>query len=545
MINFKEIFKKNITLYICVILICILFFGFIYGFRVLNPNYVDWIFADAGDISQHYVGWKAYRLGAWTFPVGVVNTVSYPTYISVIHTDSIPLLAFLFKLVSFCLPKTFQYLGLYGLICFVLQGIFSFRILRKYVDSKLVLFISMIFFMIVPSMLFRMFYHTALASHWLIILALETIYLYDEFRDGKKIYWLWGIISFLTVTVHLYYLVMCGIILVGYIVMDIINSKKIRKSIILLGIYILVALITLWIFGGFVNLGKSDNFGFGLFSYNLNGLINSQGYSFFVSPLPMLSEQYEGFSYLGLGVIILSLIALFLGIRWFIKDGISSYKGMIISFVVIGVLCTFVALSPQAYFGEKLIYDLKLPKFILNFWGTFRSTGRFIWPLIYIITITSIVILVKRLKYKTVLIILSICALVQVRDMWEYLADTREYYSKKVVMNDKSIIKNTYMNQIGSDKNISLLVLVSKDLSDSDKIYYADWALSHGKSVNKFHFARQSFDDLLLKNTKKYLNKKSDDMVFLFTTKRECLSYELNCYKVNNNLVLGYVKELG
>ena len=303
-------------------------------------------------------------------------------------------------------------------------------------------------------------------------------------------------------------------------------------------------MITLWIFGGFVNLGKSDNFGFGLFSYNLNGLVNSQGYSFFVSPLPMLAEQYEGFSYLGLGVIILSLIALFLGIRWLIKEGISSYKGIVISFVVIGVLCTFVALSPQAYFGDKLIYDLKLPKFILNFWGTFRSTGRFIWPLIYIITFTSIVIVVKRLKYKTVLIIFSICALIQVRDMWEYLADTRGYYSREVVMKDKSVVENVYMNKIGKDKTIDLLVLASKDFNDSDKIYYADWALSHGKNVNIFHFARQSFDDLLLKNTKKFLNKKSDDMVFLFTTKRECLTYELNCYKVNNDLVLGYVNVL-
>ena len=545
MIKIRELLKKDITLYFLVALLCSFIFGCIYGFKILNPTYIDWIFERVGDISQHYVGWEAYRLGRWTFPIGVTNMVSYPTYISVMHTDSIPILAFFFKLVSFLLPKTFQYLGLYGFICFILQGILCSRIIKYYTDSKLYIIVSTVFFTIVPSMLFRMFYHTALASQWLLLLAFESIFLYDKYNN-KKIYVLWAIIGFLVVTIHLYYLVMCGIILIGYIVMDILETKKLKRSIILLGIYIVVALITLWLLGGFVNLGKSDNFGFGLFSYNLNGLINSQGYSYFLNPLPMLGEQYEGFSYLGFGVIILSIIALGLGIRWLMKDRkiFKRRKNLIICLLVISVICTFVALSPDVYWGENLLYRVPLPSFILNIWGIFRSTGRFIWPVIYIITLVSIIVVMKRLNYKTALIILSLCALIQVRDIYQFLIDTHDFYSHRIEFSERDELShNRYLNKVISN-NINLVVMVSKDFYTDKEIMYADWALNHGMMVNRFHFARQSFDDTLLKNTNAYLEKKDKNTIFLFTTKRECLAYELNCYKINNDLSLGYINKL-
>ena len=364
--NSKQIKKKEVSreiyepkeesyrwCYISIISIITLIFCGIYGVRILNPGNVDWIFASTGlrvDIQVHYIGWEAFRLGNWSFPfAGLTNMLSYPLNISAIHTDCIPILAVFFKLISFMLPKTFQYLGLYGLLCFILQGIISANIVKKFTDSKLNIVVVSVLFAIVPSMIFRLFYHTALASQWLLLLSLETLFLYSDFQRGKKIYVMWGIISFLVSSIHIYYLLMCGIILVGYILLDILNTKKVWRSIILLIIYLLVAAFTIWILGGFDGISSNDTFGFGLFSYNLNGLVNSQGWSVFLKALPMQGEQYEGFSYLGLGVILLNIISIILIIMWYRKDkeDLKQYRNLFISLLVISFISLVVSLSPK------------------------------------------------------------------------------------------------------------------------------------------------------------------------------------------------------
>lgn len=45
--------------------------------------------------------------------------------VSVLYTDSIPLFAIFFKALSPLLPETFQYFGLFGLMCYMLNGGFA------------------------------------------------------------------------------------------------------------------------------------------------------------------------------------------------------------------------------------------------------------------------------------------------------------------------------------------------------------------------------------------------------------------------------------
>jgi len=533
--------------YFIITIAIVLLFLMVYGIRVLIPTDTGWIFTDSGDILQHYVGWEAFRYGKWLFPIGLTNMVSYPINVSVVFTDSIPILAVFFKLISFMLPKTFQYLGFYGLLCFVLQGILAAKIFKKYTDSKTNVIIASILFAIIPSMIFRMFYHTALASQWLILLALETLFLYDEFNEGKKIYYIWGIISFLVSTIHLYYLLMCGIILLGYILLDILHTKKFKKSLILLGIYLSVALFFIWLLGGFTNLSGNDDFGFGLFSYNLNGLINSQGWSVFFDELPMTSYQYEGFSYLGLGVIILIVISIILSIIRFIKDRtiFKSHKNIIFSLCLISIISVFVAISPKVYLGDNLLFEMKLPSFINDLWAIFRSTGRFIWPVIHILMLISIIIIFKNLNWKYSLFILLFCTGVQILDIGSKLSDIHEFYNKSYSINEEyNLYENDYLGRIANNENINTLVFVSDDFYDSDLMIFSDWALNNSMKTNRFHFARQSFDDILMKNSVKLLENKDESVVFLFTTLDECTSYGLYCYNVPYNYYLGYINSL-
>ncbi|MCI8620626.1 MAG: hypothetical protein HFJ50_02100 [Clostridia bacterium] len=135
----KELIKKhqNLLLIILVAFIGMLVFVFVYGFDVLNVTNDEWLY-NAEDLKQHYYGWVFFRNADWTFPIGLFDTLSYPNYASIIFTDSVPLFAIFFKVISGILPETFQYFGIFGLLCYILQGIFAFILLRKYIDNKIV-----------------------------------------------------------------------------------------------------------------------------------------------------------------------------------------------------------------------------------------------------------------------------------------------------------------------------------------------------------------------------------------------------------------------
>ena len=96
-------------------------FLIVYGFRVLDFTYDGWLLTGK-DLQQHYLGWKFFRKSPWTFPLGMHDSFTVPDSVSVLYTDSIPLFALFFKLLSPILPETFQYFGLFGLMCYILNG---------------------------------------------------------------------------------------------------------------------------------------------------------------------------------------------------------------------------------------------------------------------------------------------------------------------------------------------------------------------------------------------------------------------------------------
>ena len=115
----------------------ILFFLALYGVQVLDPANPDWILNRGPDPSQHYLGWEFYRQSPLRLPfLGMSYSTVYPYRISVLYTDSIPLLALLLRPVAALLPAQFQYLGLWGIGCFALQGFLAQKIAWKLSDAQ-------------------------------------------------------------------------------------------------------------------------------------------------------------------------------------------------------------------------------------------------------------------------------------------------------------------------------------------------------------------------------------------------------------------------
>ena len=167
----NKISIKTKTVYVAVMVLGALCFFAVYGIRVLNPCYDDWLL-NRGDLTQHYLGWCFFRESDWTFPFGLTNRLAYPDYSSVIYTDSIPLFAVFFKLLSPILPETFQYFGWWGLVCFVLQGLYAAKILNAFHVGKVQILIGSLLFILSPIVIEKMFRHTALGGHWIILWAI-------------------------------------------------------------------------------------------------------------------------------------------------------------------------------------------------------------------------------------------------------------------------------------------------------------------------------------------------------------------------------------
>src|SRR5699024_9986052 len=70
----------------------------LYGVRVLDVTNADWILNSGADPSQQYLGWQFYRGSELRLPyLGMSYNTVYPYRTSVLYSDSIPLLALLFK----------------------------------------------------------------------------------------------------------------------------------------------------------------------------------------------------------------------------------------------------------------------------------------------------------------------------------------------------------------------------------------------------------------------------------------------------------------
>ena len=87
-------------------------FFLVVGPLALNPNNVAWL--DGGfDPTQHYLGWVFFRHSPWSIPLGLNPHFGMDISSSIVYSDSIPILAILFKPFAALLPETFQYFGLW------------------------------------------------------------------------------------------------------------------------------------------------------------------------------------------------------------------------------------------------------------------------------------------------------------------------------------------------------------------------------------------------------------------------------------------------
>ncbi len=527
-------FSNKAVFWITGILAAIIFIS-IYGVHVLNPTYTDWLLG-GGDLSQHYLGWVAYRKSSWHFPIGMIDTLSYPDQISIIFTDSIPCLAVFFKILSPMLPEGFQYFGLWGIMCFVLQGIIAARILKNYSDNRILVIGGSLLFVYAPVMIWRMYLHTALAGQWILLLGLEPLLLRKKFLEGKRLYLHFAVIGVLSASIHIYFLPMSGIILLSVCLLDILYEKRMKRSLYAMALYLASACFIIGILGGFSSGVTAYSGGLTSNSGNLNTLFNPQGWSCIYQALPLYGNgQYEGFGYLGAGNILLLLVTFIVLVGFVYKDKehAKRYIKTVMAMLLAFIMSVMVAASPLITFGEHKILEIPYPEFIIHVWSIFRSTGRMIWVAVYLVELAGCAVCFKLVNKRAALILICLCVCIQVYDIHKILDSKNETFNQ--IVEYRSGLKSDFWDTVGTDSELKHIVYVQLP----DNAYaLTDWALKNGKTVNQFYIARSN-EEKAQENITHSLSELSTEDIFIFPSSNtlQCMAYDMDYYLVDDQIV--------
>lgn len=501
----------------------------LYGIKVLNPTFDEWLLSH-GDLTQHYLGWCFYRKGDWTFPFGLTNQLAYPSYSSVIFTDSIPLFAVAFKLLSPFLPDTFQYFGIWGMMSYALNGYFAAKILKRFSVGNLSAVLGSCFFILSPVVIEKMFRHTALGGHFMILFAIDLFLAHGRtYRQTVKGSVCWALLGALIAAVHLYYLPMCGMFLGGYMFCSLIlgwwEEHRLRLRYLFPGVAFLVGLLgNTWLLGGFSSMASSEGDGLGRFSFNLNGFFNSKGYSRFFDALPTYQDgQYEGFAYLGLGILILLGVSIVCLFRYMLSGKLGRENGRsrwlylcVLVMMSLGLL--LFAASPEISVNDRLLFKIPYSSTLYHYWGMFRSTGRVVWPVMYLIYIGVILcanffLKGRHMPRSIVNATLLLCVIAQAVDLSGKLGEIREDYHREIVY--ESPLQADVWEQIAAAGCVRHIVWVSVNFDNNEIMHIAKYALDHDMTMNTYYFARTiNTND----NTKNSVENLSDDCVYLFRT---------------------------
>lgn len=481
-------------------LLGILCFLCTYGTAVLNPTFDSWIFSSGGDLAQHYIGWLFFRDTPWRFPFGLTEGLIHDTAVSCMFTDSIPLLALPFKLLSPVLPETFQYIGLWELLCFAAQGALAAAILYRLRPSVLFCGMGSLLYILSPAVFQRAFHHEALSGHWVILLAL-LLWMRQKYQSGiRTSALLWSLCSVLAVLTHLYYLPMIFLLMAGAALTDVFLFRNCKRALVCIGVSAFSALLTLYGLGAFYGESHLLAGGLGRYSANLNCLWNSMGYSRFLEKLPYRSGQTEGLGYLGLGALLAVGAAFLAGAYWILrrrsslKKHFSTYGWELLAGSIVLLADVFLAVSPICTFGETVLYQISYPPAVQILLSMFRASGRFIWVAGYLILTAALGIWGRCFGKRLLACAAVLCACVQIADLSGVIAQRQQrFFMPEPYV---SPLSDPLWEELAEEHTEIIFLPLEQDyLKKKEKYFvFAEFAHRHGMSLSSFYLARASFD---------------------------------------------------
>ena len=371
------------------------------------------------DYTSHYDAWIAYLKSTAYIPPFIDNAF-WPFRTSVAYADAMPIFAIIFKSLAsfFRIEKDFQFFSAVSLINNLSTIAALFYLSSRLKLRQITLILLSLVLLMTPVMTQRILIHEALSVHsvviWSVILGLLRV----------KSFVSWCILLFVSIGIHPYFVPMILPIMTAtflsskdnqWIDQKIFDNLKSKYVLIRFILVILLIVVSSWVFGLGIN-NSSFNVSNQIWDMNLLALVDPQETSQILPPLPInMPYEWEGYCYLGIGLGILATV--FLADRYMSPAGIrhdslihQTLEPSKLLYLAVSILALY-ALGPNIHIGQSHVISLD---FILvksqgiNPYAFFRSTGRYIWPLYYMIVIFLIVNTSERKGFFRKIAVLSV-----------------------------------------------------------------------------------------------------------------------------------------
>ena len=368
-------------------------FGALTNWKILNPLFVRWLYW--GDPSTSYLGWQYFRkTPLFQFPIGASPNYGVGFASSIMYTDSVPLIAIPLKYVSLLLPNEFQYFGIWILAALILQSWFAWKIISRFISNTALALFGVVLFTNAPILIYRMVHegsgHIGFIGQFLI---LWSLHLYFERVSSIK---RWLVLLGISPLVCLGLVPMVLVVFLGWLLQRLIQNSisVLKRSLQVLAELLSGVVITIgvmWISGALMVSDPSDS-GFGTYRTSLTSLFdpkvnNAFSFSRFFPDLGNLPGSEEGFAFLSITVITLLLISIpivFKGDHPLLSQ---NNIGLILATIGMGVF----SLSNRISVLQRELFVYPIPSQLRKLIDPFRSSGRFVWPLIYLLILFGLI----------------------------------------------------------------------------------------------------------------------------------------------------------
>ena len=474
-------------------LIIFSFFSFFYFTGGAPINFINNEWLSPGDSGWHWINWLFFKeTPLLQFPIFENYSYGMELSSSIAINDSLPIMAIIFKPFSNLLPVNFQYFGLWIFVSSLLTSFFMNKILTYY---RIDLFSKVMLTTIIllsPIVLERFIAgHINLMSHWII---LAGIYLYIRKEQN---FTTWLVLILISILIHGYLFAMTIAIAIFTYIKEYLINGDVNKCFKYVIITILFSSISLYIFGYFeVQADEVFHGGWGGYRLNLLSFINPIGRSLNWSQLTgdlftykalQLGDLIEGFNYFGLGILITIIGSIYFGIKtkfYFINKKVKVL-------LVFSLILLVFALTNKIGLGGSELFTYNMPEILKPLTKPFRASARFFWPIYYLVSIGSIIVIYRQLKAKNAIVFVFIICCIQIVDIYPGIKTIMAFNSKENIQN----INRMDTSQEGLSlrtKDYNNIVYVFPEYANQNWRELAYFAYKNNKKTNFGYFARRN-----------------------------------------------------